>query len=251
MDVVTYAELENTNHIYQRLLSNSNKPIDSYINDIDSSKTFEAAFCCDHPIYETQINDIKNEIPVGEIVDGTVGSYLWACFQDAIAIDDVPIQCTPSCFKGLKNPQLPMCNIPIYNKTRVGGLVFLNEQELNDINGASSTNTTANVFLEHGTRFTTDDYNYFQQHQYQQVNIYEQQVANNEKTVDTTPLINYKFKETIQTSAPIQDDVTIVTTLTTAPVNTYESSNLWWIWIIVIVIVVLIVIGLGLYASFL
>lgn len=133
--------------IYARLIKSSDEWIDSseaIKEDIKNSKRFQERFCCDN-VYKREIEIIRLANST-HIIDETVGSYLYGCFQPEIVVE---IACTPSCVNGVKNPDIEDCQIASYEK-RAGKITKLNQINSED----------GNLFVINGQTITQDDKNF-------------------------------------------------------------------------------------------
>lgn len=190
---------------YQRLIASRDKALDaneSIKADIRESRAFQDEFCCNTEIYRDQIAIVAASKP-NIVIEDTVGSYLYACFQPELA---VKVACTPSCTTGLKNPDLPDCTTPSYEK-KAGQL-----KKLNNITG-----DIADVYLASGQSITQGDREALVRDNVRLITIYEQ----DGETID------YILGETIDVTQP-------------PPQPNPPVTPTGWIWLALIVLIVVI-----------
>jgi hypothetical protein len=177
------------------------------ISDLSTLKQFKVENCCTGTTYQDQVNQIQQSVP--DVVNqNTVGSYLYACFQPAIAI---PVACTPECTNGFTNPKLSPCNNPSYQKID-GKLV-----KINDINGPD-----ANIFLAPGEKTTNED----------RALLKAAGVQTATKYAQSNDSINYVLGETIDVNQPEP-----VPPPPPPPPTTYYYWS--WLWLILLIIVII------------
>ena len=206
VDRVAIAEM------YQRLIQERDKEIDvdaDVERDIETSRNFQEEFCCTDPFYIEQMEVIKASMPE-DVTSGTVGAYLYGCFQPELAVE---IGCTPACSDGLKNPDIEDCNIASYEKE--GGEL----RKLNNVNTEE-----ANVFIAENEEITLED---------------RQQLRQDGVSVITTfnqdgDSINYVLGESIDLDQPEY----------TEPPPEEEPYTWYWGWIFIF-FAVMIAIGLA------
>lgn len=216
-EIVTQLEQDATKRMYQRLVAvhdKSKTANENIIKDLEGSRMFQEAFCCDDPIYNEQIETIKATMP-NVINDDTVGEYLYGCFQPEVVVE---IACTPSCADGgLKNPNLTPCDLASFEKK--GTL-----RRLNDI-----VSKDAHVFIASNNVITQDDI----------VQLYN----NGVKTVITYTQdgdsINYILGEVNNIKEPNFKSDPNPTQSPTEVNDTTTTSSWGWLWLIIIVIFVI------------
>jgi hypothetical protein len=216
LDIATQLEQEATKRMYERLIlsrDKSNVYDDSIIKDIEGSRMFQNVFCCNDPVYSNQIDTIIKSKP-NIVIDDTVGSYLYGCFQPELA---VAVACTPACSNGLKNPNLKPCEMASYEKK--GNLVKIN----------TVTGDEANVFIANGNSFTNDDRKILRDQSIKVATLYTQDGKS----------INYVLGESVDVTKdqPVQQPVQ-------QPESTQstQSSAWFWSWIIIVIVIIIIMI---------
>ncbi|CAH6418169.1 Hypothetical protein HVR_LOCUS44 [uncultured virus] len=220
MSLSTELEHDAIKQMYQRLIVAHDKPIDfddTIKRDIEGSRTFQEAFCCTDPIYKEQIEIIKAGNP-NTAIDGTVGSYLYGCFQPELAVE---IGCTPACadgINGLKNPDLANCEIASYEKSSYGS----NKGKLIKLNKITSED--ANLFMGSGESLTSNDKALLVQDGVKVITIYNQ----DENT------INYVLGESIDVTQPDSPNAD-------QPPPSSSSTTNGWVWFLGIVVIIVII----------
>lgn len=194
--------------LYQRLITNKDKPIDdeNIRKDIEESRKFQRDYY-DNEFYKKEIDSIKSTMP-SNIIDDTVGSYLYGCFQPELVID---IACTPACSSGLKNPELAPCDVASYEKKQ-GILTKLN----------SNKTENADIFITGNERITNEDRQQLQKDGVKIITTFTQDGES----------IDYILGESINLEAV--DDVP-------QPADT-NPTTYGWGWIIFIIAIIIIVI---------
>ena len=187
--------------MYQRLIQERDKAIDandSIERDIETSRNFQEEFCCSDPFYIEQVEVVKASMP-DDVTSGTVGAYLYGCFQPELAVE---IGCTPACSDGLKNPDIDDCNIASYEKE--GGEL----RKLNEVNTEE-----ANVFVAENEKITLEDRQQLRQDGVGVITTFNQDGNS----------INYVLGESIDLDQPEY----------TEPPPEEESSTWYWGWILI------------------
>jgi len=200
--------------MYQRLISERDQSIDateSIIQDIAASRKFQDTYCCSDPFYKEQIQIIKGTLPEN-VINGTVGSYLYGCLQPELAVE---IGCTPSCSSGLRNPDVPLCDISSYEKKN-GTLSNLNTINTED----------ANIFITGNEQLTNQDIQQLRQNGVKIITIFTQDGNT----------INYILGESINLDEPYNPS---------PPPPPQENPTYYgwgWIWLILVIIVIIILV---------
>lgn len=211
LDVATHLEHNATKNMYERLIKERDKSRkhNAIIKDIEGSYMFQDAFCCVDPIYKQQIEFINENMP-DKITEDTVGSYLHGCFQAGTPTE---IACTPACLSGLKNPDLPSCEIASYGKVLNGEL-----NKLNDV-----TSDDAYVFMSNGQVLTEGDMVILWEHGVKIITLYHQNGDS----------INYSIGESFNVANLSQGQITQETT----------TTNSWtWLWILFAIFIVILLV---------
>jgi len=198
--------------MYQRLIATRDKPIDAddvIKKDIENSRKFQDKYCCSDPFYKEEINVIKESMP-DTVMSGTVGAYLYGCFQPELAVE---IGCTPDCSNGLKNPDLNECDIASYEKKQ-GKLT-----KINNINTEE-----ADVFLSNGEQITKEDRNKLRGDGVKVITVFNQ---------DGTG-INYVLGESINLDQPEEPP----------PPPPEQTTWGWgWIWLILVILIIIVIVA--------
>ena len=209
------ADREAIRQLYRRLIEKRDKRIDGDEDigrDIENSRNFQENYCCSDSFYLEQIDMVKQSLP-DNIISGTVGSYLYACFLPELAVE---IGCTPDCIKGLKNPNLEGCNIASYEKR--GG----NVKKLNDVRSEE-----ADVFIASGEKIDREDRNILRQDGVKVITLYNQDG-------DT---INYILGESINLDQPEPPTPSPSPSPLPSPPTTDQTA--WgWVWIVIIILII-------------
>lgn len=140
-EVITKLEQEATKLMHERLIAARDKSKtadESIILDLDGSRMFQDAFCCNDPIYKEKIERVKATIP-DVVHDDTVGEHLYGCMQPELAVE---IACTPACADGgLINHDLEPCELASYEK-KDGALKKLNNVSSDEAHVFIASNET-------------------------------------------------------------------------------------------------------------
>lgn len=208
--------MDEISNVYKRLILNQDKPIDyndQIKSDIEISKKFQEDFCCSTLEYIAQMKEIEKTKP-DLIVYGTVGEYLYSCFQPTLSIDTA---CTPTCSRGLKNPNNLDCTAGVYEK-HDGKLLKTN------------SNNTENIYLFLGTgeTLTANDREFLKSQGIKYVTVYNQD----------SDSINYVMGETIDLYQPISEPI---------EEPPPSQSYYYWGWGLGLLIIIIILICFGLF----
>ncbi len=216
-EIITQLEQDATKNMYDRLIASRDKNIKNLENfnsvnlDLQGSRMFQEAFCCDDPLYKEQIQIIKSTIP-NIVKDDTVGKYLYGCFLPESVVE---ISCTPSCIDGgLKNPELSSCDIASYEKR---GIL----KKLNEIHSDE-----AYVFIATGNELTVVDRKELYRQGIKIITVYQQEGTN----------INYVPGQTMNVMG--SENVTITNTVT----ETTNTSNWVWAWVLLATLLIIIIV---------